>query len=86
MLPGMRLLVSLVILSLSIVGLSTGDSACAQLERLRKNKEVDAAPRPDPPMISIPEGDFRMGADGTDALEDERPQHQVWVDRFEIDR
>ena len=27
-----------------------------------------------------------MGADGTDALEDERPQHRVWVDRFEIDR
>ena len=26
-----------------------------------------------------------MGADGTDALEDERPQHRVWVDRFEID-
>jgi formylglycine-generating enzyme required for sulfatase activity len=86
MLPGMRLLVSLLILSLSITGLATGDSAYAQLERLRKNKEVEAAPLPDPPMVSIPEGDFLMGADGTDALEDERPQHRVWVDRFEIDR
>ena len=85
MLPGMRLLVSLLILSLSIAGLATGDSAYAQLERLRKNKEVEAAPLPDPPMVSIPEGDFLMGADGTDALEDERPQHRVWVDRFEID-
>ena len=82
----MRLLVSLLILSLSITGLATGDSAYAQLERLRKNKEVEAAPLPDPPMVSIPEGDFLMGADGTDALEDERPQHRVWVDRFEIDR
>ena len=26
-----------------------------------------------------------MGANGTDALEDERPQHQVWIDRFEVD-
>lgn len=26
-----------------------------------------------------------MGADGTDALEDERPQHRVWLDRYEID-
>ena len=86
MLPGMRLLVCLLILSLSIAGLATGDSAYAQLERLRKNKEVEAAPLPDPPMVSIPEGDFLMGADGTDALEDERPQHRVWVDRFEIDR
>ena len=51
MLPGMRLLVSLLILSLSITGLATGDSAYAQLERLRKNKEVEAAPLPDPPMV-----------------------------------
>ena len=86
MLPGMRLVVSLLILSLSIACLATGDSAYAQLERLRKNKEIEAAPFPDPPMVSIPEGDFLMGADGTDALEDERPQHRVWVDRFEIDR
>ena len=27
-----------------------------------------------------------MGANGTDALEDERPQHRVWLDRFEMDR
>jgi formylglycine-generating enzyme required for sulfatase activity len=37
-------------------------------------------------MVVIPEGFFAMGADGTDALEDERPQHQVWIDRFEMDR
>lgn len=27
-----------------------------------------------------------MGANGADALEDERPQHEVWLDRFEMDR
>ncbi len=37
-------------------------------------------------MIMIPEGAFRMGADGTDALEDEKPQHEVWLDRSEMDR
>jgi formylglycine-generating enzyme required for sulfatase activity len=36
-------------------------------------------------MVAVPEGDFLMGASGTDALEDERPQHRVWLDRFEID-
>jgi formylglycine-generating enzyme required for sulfatase activity len=37
-------------------------------------------------MVVIPEGIFVMGANGTDALEDERPQHEVWLDRFEMDR
>ncbi|MBX3235682.1 MAG: formylglycine-generating enzyme family protein [Nitrospiraceae bacterium] len=37
------------------------------------------------PMAVIPEGEFLMGADGTEALEDEKPQHRVWLDRFEID-
>ena len=85
MLPGMRLLASLLILSLWIAGLETGDSAYAQLERLRKHKDIPAAPIPDPPMVSIPEGDFLMGANGTDALEDEKPQHRVWLDWYQID-
>ena len=63
MLPGMRLLVSLLILSLSIAGLATGDSAYAQLERLRKNKDAEAAPLPDPPMVAIPEGAFMSAAE-----------------------
>jgi formylglycine-generating enzyme required for sulfatase activity len=41
---------------------------------------------PQVPMAVIPEGGFLMGANGTDALEDERPQHEVWLDRFEMDR
>jgi len=36
-------------------------------------------------MVSIPEGKFLMGLDGTQALEDERPGHQVWLDTFTID-
>jgi formylglycine-generating enzyme required for sulfatase activity len=80
MLPGMRLLASLLILSLWIAGLETGDVAYAQLERLRKHKDIPAAPIPDPPMVSIPEGDFLMGANGMDALEDEKPQHRCgWI-------
>jgi len=86
MLPGMRLLASLLLLSLWIAGPATGDSAYAQLERLRKHKDMPAAPIPDPPMVSIPEGDFLMGANGADALEDEKPQHRVWLDRYAIDR
>ncbi len=37
-------------------------------------------------MVEIPEGGFTMGFDGTQALEDERPKHQVWLDAFAIDQ
>ena len=36
-------------------------------------------------MASIPEGPFSMGSDGSQALEDERPRHDVWLDTFLID-
>jgi formylglycine-generating enzyme required for sulfatase activity len=61
------------------------DSAMGQLERLRKQR---AAPRSVPlevPMAVVPEGPFGMGSDSGQALEDERPQHEVWLDRFTID-
>jgi formylglycine-generating enzyme required for sulfatase activity len=35
-----------------------------------------------PPMISIPEGAFRMGSE--DGPDNEKPVHSVWVDRFLI--
>ncbi len=58
-----------------------------QLEQLRKPRALpEPQPLPEVPMVVISEGFFAMGANGTDALEDERPQHQVWVDRFEMDR
>src|SRR5687768_3369962 len=63
------------------------NAAWGQLEQLRRPRTLPEAPRiPSVPMAVIPEGFFAMGASGTDALEDERPQHEVWLDRFEMDR
>ena len=36
-------------------------------------------------MVEIPEGTFAMGSDGGQALEDERPKHQVWLSTFFMD-
>lgn len=78
---------ALLICSLIAVLTQSIDVAWGQLERLRKPRSLpETQTLPDAPMVMIPEGVFAMGANGTDALEDERPQHQVWVDRFEIDR
>jgi len=73
--------------SLIIFPIQSSDVALGQLEQLRKPRSLpETQAPPDVPMVTIPAGTFAMGADGTDALEDERPQHQVWVDRFDIDR
>jgi len=53
--------------------------ANAQLDQLRKSKALDAAAVAETPMVEIPEGLFAMGLDGMQALEDERPRHQVWL-------
>jgi formylglycine-generating enzyme required for sulfatase activity len=66
------------------VGIATGVTH-AQLERLRKSKPTDMPAVVETPMAEIPEGPFTMGFDGTQALEDERPKHQVWLDTFRID-
>ena len=60
-------------------------SSHAQLDRLRKNRGVESAP-PETPMVEIPAGEFVMGFDGTQALEDERPAHRVWLDTYLMDR
>jgi formylglycine-generating enzyme required for sulfatase activity len=75
------------LLALAVIDQANDGTAWGQLDRLRKSHPLpqQSAP-PDIPMITIPEGLFSMGADGTDALEDERPQHQVWIDRFEMDQ
>ncbi|HEY6083930.1 MAG TPA: formylglycine-generating enzyme family protein [Nitrospira sp.] len=57
----------------------------AQLERLRKPKSAEPIVAPETPMVVIPEGEFTMGVDGTQALEDERPSHRAWLDTFAID-
>src|SRR5512145_1418188 len=57
----------------------------AQLDRLRQSKSFTTTPPPESPMVEIPAGEFVMGSDGTQALEDERPSHRVWLDEFSID-
>lgn len=59
--------------------------AQAQLERLKKFRSA-ASVVTETPMIEIPAGEFIMGLDGVQALEDERPAHRVWVDTFTIDQ
>ena len=78
-----RLLICLVITILP----QSLNTVWGQLEQLRRPRSLPEAPAIPPiPMVVIPEGLFVMGANGTDALEDERPQHEVWLDRFEMDR
>lgn len=84
----MRLLLPALLLCL-LVTVLTGSigTVWGQLEQLRKPRSLpETLTLPPAPMVVIPEGFFAMGANGTDALEDERPQHQVWVDRFDMDR
>ena len=54
----------------------------AQLDRLRKSKALDTTAVTETPMVEIPAGEFAMGSDGGQALEDERPMHRVWVGSF----
>ncbi len=63
------------------------NSAGAQLEQLRKARPSGAAVETTAvAMVTVPAGAFRMGRDGAEALEDERPNHEVWLDAFAIDR
>jgi formylglycine-generating enzyme required for sulfatase activity len=72
------------ILLTMLVCLTIVDPAQGQLDRLRKQRAAPSVPV-DVPMATVPEGPFGMGSDGGQALEDERPQHEVWLDRFQID-
>jgi formylglycine-generating enzyme required for sulfatase activity len=65
--------------------LSTIEPVLGQLDRLRKQRAVPSSSPAEVPMAVIPEGTFGMGSDSRQALEDERPKHEVWLDRFEID-
>ena len=64
----------------------TWSMSAAQLDRLKKSRSLMATPVPETPMVEIPAGEFTMGSDGTQALEDERPSHRVWLDAFSIDQ
>ncbi|MEP6933878.1 MAG: SUMF1/EgtB/PvdO family nonheme iron enzyme, partial [Nitrospirota bacterium] len=70
---------------LLICMLASTDFAQAQLEHLRKNRPVEQAAQTETPMAKIPAGEFAMGMDGMQALEDERPKHQVWLPNFFMD-
>lgn len=61
-------------------------TASAQLERFRQLKKgAETLKGDEAPMAAIPEGEFWMGRDGMEALEDERPRHKVWLDSYSID-
>jgi formylglycine-generating enzyme required for sulfatase activity len=74
-----------ILVPLLISMLASTDSAQAQLESLRKNRPVEQAAPAITPMVEIPAGEFTMGLDGMQALEDERPKHQVWLPVFFMD-
>jgi formylglycine-generating enzyme required for sulfatase activity len=57
----------------------------AQLDQLRKSKALEQPAPAETPMVEIPEGLFAMGVDGIQALEDERPKHQIWLPAFLMD-
>lgn len=82
----MRFLLGVSFLVPLLIGMFViSDSAQAQLEVLRKNRPIEQPSTADIPMVEIPEGLFAMGLDGMQALEDERPKHQVWLPVFFID-
>ena len=60
--------------------------AGAQLDRLRKSyRDPHAVQALDEAMATIPAGDFWMGVDGLQGLEDERPRHQIRLDAYLMD-
>ncbi len=60
-------------------------SAWAQPEKFRQFKKGGESAPDEVPMAVVPAGEFWMGRDGMEALEDERPRHKVWLDRFAMD-
>jgi formylglycine-generating enzyme required for sulfatase activity len=72
---------------LSILLFLTGTASIseAQLDQLRRSKAVEHPASAETPMVEIPEGPFAMGLDGIQALEDERPEHQVLLPTFFMD-
>ena len=79
----LRLLFAVTLLLASALPLVSPVSA--QLDRLRRSKALELPPTAETTMVEIPEGPFTMGFDGTQALEDERPKHQVRLPTFFMD-
>jgi len=76
----------IIVLTIPIGLLFLSDAAVSQsqLDRLKKSRSF-LTPVAETPMVEISAGEFTMGSDGTQALEDERPSHRVWLDAFSID-
>ena len=72
-------------LSILLILTVTAPFSEAQLDQLRKSKALEQQHTAETPMVEIPAGEFAMGLDGMQALEDERPQHRVWLQAFYID-
>ena len=68
-----------------LVSMAAVDFAEGQLDRLRKQRAPSSSVPIEVPMALVSEGVFAMGSDSGQALEDERPKHEVWLDRFLID-
>jgi gamma-glutamyl hercynylcysteine S-oxide synthase len=47
---------------------------------------VNSHPHSSSSFIEIPAGEFEMGSNSVDALDNERPAHQVYLDTYHIDR
>jgi sulfatase modifying factor 1 len=58
-------------------------SGCGGSQKSGSAGKPDGAP---PDMILVPEGEFLMGRQATDAATDEVPEHRVWIDAFYLDR
>src|SRR5690349_8697684 len=77
---------SLKVLLAAFLSILIGNSVDAQLDRLRKpNQNRDVVRALDERMALIPAGQFWMGVDGLQGLDDERPRHWVRLDAYSID-
>ena len=82
-----RVFIGLGLMAFLLIDLwATVESGHAQLQQLRKSKQSAQTMPSEAPMVEIPAGAFVMGSDGTQALEDERPAHRVWLESYAIEQ
>lgn len=88
MVPDRRAVAQLLLVAFTFLAvLADTVPATAQLERLRKAmKDAHAIHESHGPMGTIPAGEFWMGIDGPQGLDDERPRHPVILDAYAMDR
>ena len=68
-----------------------GDGVNSAVESSKISVDIVAPPDPSKPMVPkgmvlIPAGEFQMGSNDPDALNDEQPVHTVYVDAFFMDQ